>query len=77
MRRAASVTSPTGFVKFTNVASGARRATTSAIDVTIGTVRRANVMPPAPVVSWPMTPWARAAVSSRMRPAMPPARTAQ
>ena len=54
MRRAASVTSPTGFVKFTNVASGARRATTSAIEVTIGTVRRANVMPPAPVVSCPI-----------------------
>jgi hypothetical protein len=60
-----------------NTAFGARLATTSAMSITTGTVRRANVIPPAPVVSWPMTPSARAAVSSSRRPASPPTRTAQ
>ena len=50
----ASVTRPAGLVKLMNRASGACRATVSAIAVTAGTVRRANAMPPAPVVSWPI-----------------------
>src|SRR3954447_22000415 len=59
---------PTGFVKSTIQAPGEASARTrSAISSTTGTVRMAFAKPPAPVVSWPMQPQARGAVSSRNR----------
>ncbi len=51
------VTIPTGLVKSTIQAPGAaRRPVSSASSSTSGTVRSALAKPPAPVVSWPMTP---------------------
>ena len=51
------VTMPTGLVKSTIQAPGAaRRAASSAISRTTGTVRSALARPPGPVVSWPRMP---------------------
>ena len=74
--RSAWVTMPTGFVKSTSQAPGApRRAASSAISRTTGTVRRAFRNPPGPVVSWPTQPKRGGIVSSRYRAAWPPTRS--
>lgn len=73
----ASVTSPAGLVKLMTHASGAVRAILRAIARATGTVRRPYAMPPAPTVSWPSTPSARAIRSSAARPSRPPTRMAE
>ena len=74
--RSACVTIPTGLVKLTSQAPGfARRAASSAISSTTGTVRRALANPPGPVVSWPTQPNRGGIVSSRKRAAWPPTRS--
>ena len=70
------MTIPTGFVKSMSHASGAaRRAVSSAMSSTTGTVRNAFAKPPAPVVSWPMAPNRGGSVSSTRRAAWPPIRS--
>ena len=68
------MTIPTGFVKSTIHASGARRRAVSAMSRTTGTVRSAFASPPKPVVSWPRQPQASGTDSSTIRAAWPPTR---
>ena len=64
------LTTPTGFVKSTIQASlAARLAVISASSRTTGTVRSDLAKPPAPVVSWPITPNVGGSVSSTSRAA--------
>jgi len=46
-------------------ASGQTRSTVRAISIIGGMVRRAFIMPPGPVVSWPMMPYLSGMLSSR------------
>src|SRR5690349_14698188 len=72
----ASVIIPAGFVKLTSHASGAWRATATAMSRIGPSVRSANAIPPGPTVSWPSTPCASGTASSTIRPSRPPTRIA-
>ena len=72
-----SVITPAGLVKLMTLAWGAYRVICSTRSSTTGIPRKAYEIPPAPTVSWPMTPRARHIDSSKARPRVPATRMAE
>ena len=62
--RRASVTIPAGFVKLISQAFGHNSAISLSISNITGIVLNALNIPPAPFVSWPITPWLKGILSS-------------